>query len=133
MVEAVAIPPVNIPYEYSYVSMDVFEGSNITFTLVNSQGQALSSVSVPYGTWMELPVPSSISSGLYTIMITSSYFSYSFDEWINGTFFGQIFVSSGQSTPSVTVTPNVVYEGQNVLITASITATTIFHMQHQVQ
>ncbi len=122
MVEAVAIPPVNIPYEYSYVSTDVFEGSNITFTLVNSQGQALSSVSVPYGTWMELPVPSSISSGLYTIMITSSYFSYSFDEWINGTFFGQIFVSSGQSTPSVTVTPNVVYEGQNVLITASITA-----------
>jgi len=120
-VEGIALPPINIPSNYSYVSMNVFEGSNITFTLVSSVGKALSSVSVPYETWMELPVPMNIPSGLYTIMITSSYYSYSIGTWINGSFFGQIYVSPGQSMPSVSVLPNVAYEGQNVLITANIT------------
>ncbi|MEM2615381.1 MAG: protease pro-enzyme activation domain-containing protein, partial [Thermoplasmatales archaeon] len=115
-----------MPYASLQTFYNVESGSNLTFSLVNAQGHVLSTVFATPGTIAQLEVPSNISSGLYTIFINSTYNSYEqagagLYPYINGSFFGQIWVSSSISVPSITVTPSVAEEGQIVMISASIT------------
>lgn len=118
LVSGIVLPPENINNNFTELNITV--GSTITFYLVNQAGNILSNVSLPYNTTGLLYVPKNIPSGLYDVIIKSSYDSYSLNTYINGSFFGQIWVSPLQSNPKVSVTPSELYEGQYVYITASI-------------
>ncbi|MEM4069148.1 MAG: protease pro-enzyme activation domain-containing protein, partial [Thermoplasmatales archaeon] len=125
-VEGSLVSPFFMPYASLQTFYNVESGSNLTFSLVNAQGHVLSTVFATPGTIAQLEVPSNISSGLYTIFINSTYNSSEqagagLYPYINGSFFGQIWVSSSISVPSITVTPSVAEEGQIVMISASIT------------
>ncbi|MGC8645266.1 MAG: protease pro-enzyme activation domain-containing protein [Thermoplasmata archaeon] len=125
-VEGILVAPYFAPYASPYTPTNVQLGSNLTFSLVNQHGTILSTVFATPGSLAQLPVPSNISSGLYTIFINSTYNSYAqasagLYPYINGSFFGQIWVSSDISVPSISITPSVVLEGQMVNISATIT------------
>ena len=99
--------------------------SNMTFSLYSPAHKMISSAkynimdnlfnpdAVP-----ELYVPTTASPGLYTILINSTYYSHSNDAYINGSFYGQIYVTNS-ITPKISVN-SVAYEGQNVTVTANI-------------
>jgi subtilase family serine protease len=108
------MPPFNVP------DFNVAFGSNLTFSLVSLSGYVLSTVFATPGTWAQLHVPVGVSPGLYNIYITSTYNSYTYG-YINGSFFGQIWVSPSVTNPVISISPSVVEEGQTVNITASIT------------
>jgi len=125
-VVGVPVAPFFTPYASLATPTNVELGSNLTFSLVNENGTILSTVFATPGSVAQLPVPMNITPGLYTIFINSSYNSYAqaaagLFPYINGSFFGQIWVSSGVSVPKITITPSVVEEGQTVNISASIT------------
>ncbi len=99
--------------------------SNITFSLYSPANKMISSAeynvlddSCNPNAIPELYVPSNASSGLYTILINSSYFSHFNNEYINGSFYGQIYVTKS-ITPIISVN-SVAYEGQNVTVMANI-------------
>jgi subtilase family serine protease len=123
-VEGVVIPPLNIGIQSTFTDTEV--GSNLTFSLVSPTGTTVSTVFATPGAIAQLPVPYGISSGLYTIFINSSYNSYTLESmnvqsYLNGSFFGQIWVSPDASVPQISITPTVVDEGQTINISASIT------------
>jgi hypothetical protein len=123
----------------SYCS-DVTTSSNVTASLVNPSGTVVSSVSLPFQTCAEalraceggtgqingyLPVPPGATPGLYTILLNANYSSettlanFGFTT-LNGSFYGQILVSSGSSTPTVSFSPTTFYEGQTVQVRVDI-------------
>ena len=130
-VEATVIPPLNSPSTTSLstglpVPYNAMLGSNVTVELLNSSGVEVASAPAPASPTepgiyeATLRVPSNSTPGIYTVILTSSYNSMSLGAWINGSFFGQIYVSPPQSTPRITVASSA-YEGQPVEVEANIT------------
>lgn len=100
--------------------------SNVTFALYSPEHKEVSSVTYqpaseiydPSGV-PQLFVPDNATPGLYTILINSTYFSQSSGIYINGSFYGQIYVTS-MTVPSININ-SITYEGQTVTIRANIT------------
>ncbi|WP_369611601.1 protease pro-enzyme activation domain-containing protein [Sulfurisphaera javensis] len=103
---------------------DILYGTNITAQLISPNGKVISSTRVlitPSGQYLGfLPVPKDIQSGLYTLILTAIYYSYTLNEYITGQFYGQIYISSYYNVPHVN-TVNYAYEGQTINIYANIT------------
>ncbi len=121
-VEGVAIGPVNTIDPNAAINTMLY--STITFSLLNSNDVPVSSVSNNFlqtYTFGLLPVPSDLSPGLYTIMITSSYYDPVAGEYLNGSYFGQIYIAPTASTPIISTAPSAVYVGQNITVTATVT------------
>ncbi|WP_174448075.1 protease pro-enzyme activation domain-containing protein [Conexivisphaera calida] len=130
-VQATVIPPFNSPSTTSLstglpVSYNAMFGSNMTVELLNSSGIEVASAPAPASPTdpgiyeATLRVPSNSTPGIYTVILSSSYNSMSLGAWINGSFFGQIYVSPLQSTPRITVASSA-YEGQPIEVEANIT------------
>ncbi len=99
--------------------------SNMTFSLYSPDHKMVSSATYNildnYVTPEDIPelyVPLNASPGLYTILINSSYYSHFNNAYINGSFYGQIYVTNS-IVPKISIN-SVVYEGQNVTVTANI-------------
>ncbi|SMD31658.1 S53 family peptidase, partial [Picrophilus oshimae] len=116
-IEPAVIMPENQP------SLNDMLCSNVTFELYNPDHVMVSkAVTRPYeigypASLPELYVPKNSMPGLYTILINASYDSSSYG-YINGTFYGQIYVSN-YITPRISMV-NYTYEGQKINIYANI-------------
>jgi subtilase family serine protease len=101
----------------------VLHGSNVTAELVNPEGNVVSTAKIPLNCqdiyFGELHVPSNATPGLYTILLHSSYYSVSLGQYINGSFYGQIYVQE-PSTVNVKL-QSYSFEGQTLTVYASIT------------
>jgi subtilase family serine protease len=123
------IQPPSILFEYTSSSLGISEyfavmdGSNVTAELVNPEGKVVSTAKIflnCQGIYFgELHVPSDSTPGLYTILLHSSYFSLSLGQYINGSFYGQIYVQE-PSTVNVKV-KSYSFEGQTLTVYANIT------------
>lgn len=125
---ATPIAPINLYFTGSLetgsiIGNDVAVGSNVTAKLVNPSGTVVSTASLAYQSCKEavrvcgggasnlngyLSVPSNSTPGLYTILLSAKYGSDTLGETLNGTFFSQIWVSSGPVTPAVSVEPGFI-------------------------
>jgi subtilase family serine protease len=111
-------PPSNI--ETSFDS----NCSNITFGLYSPSHKEVSSAtynlvdSLYPSTIPELYVPANSTAGLYTILINTSYYSHTSGVYINGSFYGQIYVTHAIS-PLISI-DSVAYEGQRLMVKANI-------------
>ena len=112
------------------------EGANVTATLVSPSGlkvasaplaerpctQAIrvcgASLSLIHG---YLPIPANAAAGLYTVLLTAGYNDETTGYNYSGSYFGQVYVSSGSSALKVSLSPIAPFEGQNASIRASIT------------
>jgi len=134
------LAPVNVAGLLSFETgstfgSDISVGSNVSASLVNPQGQVVSSASLvnqPCTASVRvcqgassingiLPVPSSAPSGLYTILLTANYSSYTLGAELNGSFFSQVWVSPSALTPKVSLSQSTLYQGQTVQVSAAIT------------
>ena len=122
------IAPLNLYYTTSQETGSLFGidlefGSNVTAYLVDSHGGTLSTGHLAYQACTEalrvcgngaknlngyLQIPSGLSAGLYTILLTANYSSVTVGQTVNGSFFSQVWVSAGALTPKVTVLPGPV-------------------------
>ncbi|EQB70290.1 MAG: hypothetical protein AMDU4_FER2C00247G0005 [Ferroplasma sp. Type II] len=102
--------------------------SNITFSLINPNNQVVSKITTkPVDLELitgvavadQLPVPSNATTGLYTILINTTYKSVNYNDYINGSFYGQIYVSSQYNIPKISVNSSL-YEGETTHIMANI-------------
>ncbi|MUM65680.1 S8 family serine peptidase [Acidianus infernus] len=128
IIEGIIQPP-SILFEYISSSLGICEysavldGSNVTAELVNPEGKVVSTTKIFFNCqgiyFGELHVPSDATPGLYTILLHSSYFSLSLGQYINGSFYGQIYVQE-PSTVNVKV-QSYSFEGQTLTIYANIT------------
>ncbi|MGC8646130.1 MAG: protease pro-enzyme activation domain-containing protein [Thermoplasmata archaeon] len=121
-VEGTVLPPMNLYYMDPMAYSDSYYFSSIEFSLVSFTGKVYSSIVLPANTLGQLSVPVNVTPGYYVVEINSFYNSYSLGTWINGSFFGEIYVAPENLTPQLSISPSVVYEGQSPLITASIYA-----------
>jgi subtilase family serine protease len=120
-VEGMAIGPVNTMDPNASINATYY--STITFSLVNSKGVPVSSVTNNFFQTYSfglLSVPSDLSPGYYYIMITSTYYDFNLDQYLNGSLYGQIYVAPIASTPTISITPSAVYEGQNITVTLTV-------------
>lgn len=122
------VAPVNVMSDPSSltgltIGYDISVGSNVTASLVNSDGQVIQTAELTYqssGISGTLQLPDNTPSGLYTILLEASYDSPDLGATLYGSFFGQIWVSSETITPSITLSPSTLYMGQNAPITVDI-------------
>ena len=99
--------------------------SNVTFSLFSPAHKEVSSVTYnevdelvnPSGVPM-LFVPDNATPGLYTILINSTYYSQSNSGYINGSFYGQIYVTNF-NVPRISIN-SMTYQGQTVTVKANI-------------
>ncbi len=139
-IQANLVAPVNLADLVSYetgltLGSDVPVGSNVTATLLTPTGAVESTATLSLQACGEalricnsgatningyLAVPAGAPPGLYTIILNASYASYSAGGTLFGLFFSQILVSGAASTPSITLSSSLLYEGQNVEIVANI-------------
>ncbi|MGC8497227.1 MAG: protease pro-enzyme activation domain-containing protein [Thermoplasmata archaeon] len=111
-------PPYNI---YNPATFANTYGSNITFSLLSPTGKVVSrSAPVLFSSLGVLKVPGNVSSGLYTVLINSSYDSYSLGSWINGSYYGQIYISNSTTTATVNINSPNLEEGMNITVEANI-------------
>lgn len=118
------------------LATDIAQASNVTVSLVDSHGTVLSQTRLITTSCKEavaicrngasllngyLTVPQGITSGLYTILMRASFNSSTLGTTIFGSYYGQVYVSSGQLQESVSVTPSTTFQNQNVKIVAKIT------------
>jgi subtilase family serine protease len=111
------------------------EGANVTATLVGPTGTRVATASLLDQTCAqalrvcgasltlingELTVPASTSPGLYTVVLSAGYNDETTGFNYTGSYFGQVYVSPGLSTPAISVGPSTLFEGENATITASI-------------
>ncbi len=153
------IAPVNVYFETSFetgrqFAYDVYVGSNVTAELVSPSGALLSTANLVYQPCVQalrvcnggadtiygqLLVPAGTPSGLYTVMLSASYSSFTPGGNITGRFYGQVWVSEPMLSPSVSVEPGVgqvlmippptasgltppgLYEGEQAHVVADIT------------
>jgi subtilase family serine protease len=118
---------------------DIQVGSNVTATLVNPAGSVVSTAPLVYGACTQalricsgqksingqLQVPAGSRSGLYTILLTANYSSYSSVLPLNGSYYSQVWVSGGAITPGISIAPvggaqGQLFQGSKALITADI-------------
>ncbi len=127
------LAPVNTPNVISgetdaSVSYNVELGSNVTASLVSQSGKVVAHTTMYTNSFFfseeaisgYMIVPTGIQPGLYNILFDSSYNSPDLDTWINGSYFGQMYVAPALSTLTASVTPSTVYEGQTVTVNAKI-------------
>jgi subtilase family serine protease len=139
------VAPLNIGGTFSFedgtnLAFDVQHGSNITAMLVNPAGTVVSTGDVIIQSCLQalracnggqalyngyLPVPSSATPGLYTILLRANYSSLTTSvnfgvNTINGSFYGQVEVTGGPIAPTITISPSTLYEGQTATLTADI-------------
>ncbi|WP_148692928.1 protease pro-enzyme activation domain-containing protein [Acidianus manzaensis] len=129
IIEGLPVPPPSLSGIMSEATGDslttnLMEGSNLTAELVNQQGVVVSSAQIFYSSSLGeyfgyLPVPTNATPGLYTIMLYSSYNSITLSQYINGSFYGQIYVGKPNI---VSIKPiSYAYEGETLQIYANIT------------
>jgi len=108
-------------------TIEVMLSSTITFYLLNSKNVPISSAT---NNFMEsmltgqplfglLYVPYNTTPGYHNILIESNYYDSNLGMYINGSFYGQIYISPTNSMPSI-MFPSIVYEGQNVTINVTV-------------
>jgi subtilase family serine protease len=122
------IAPLNLYYTTSQETGSLFGtdlefGSNVTAYLVDNIGSRLSIAHLAYQPCTEalrvclggankmngyLQIPSGLKSGLYTIILTANYTSFTVGQDVSGSFFSQIWVANAPLTPKVTVLPGPV-------------------------
>ncbi|EZQ07054.1 peptidase S53 [Candidatus Acidianus copahuensis] len=116
--------PLNLAMISPSTAEDLLFGTNITAYLVNSQGKVISKALIPLnssGIFLGyLNIPTSAPQGLYTVLLKASYDSLSLNTYVNGSFYGQIYVSP-YSSVQVSST-KYAYEGQTVYVYANITS-----------
>ncbi len=129
--------PINLAYlpstESGSLGEDIAFGSNVSAYLLDPSGSIVSSASLKLQGCSEsiclagdlyvdgyLDVPSAATPGLYTILLNSTYSSEATPAPVNGSFYEQILVASGTSTPKVSFATSTLYEGQNVSLSADI-------------
>lgn len=120
----------------SVLGTTIAEGANVTASLVSPSGAVVATASLPEQTCTQavrvcgasltlingaLPVPSNATSGLYTVLLSASYNDETTGFLYTGSYFGQVYVASGASSPVVTVGPSTLFEGQTATIRANIT------------
>jgi subtilase family serine protease len=128
IIVAFPIAPLNVAETASMetgatVGSDVATGSNVTALLVNPSGATVGEAALLYQSSEiigYLAVPYTAMPGLYTILLEASYSSVTLGYTLEGSFYGQILVSSGTITPLVTLSPSTMYMGQTAQITADI-------------
>ncbi|HVB95126.1 MAG TPA: protease pro-enzyme activation domain-containing protein [Nitrososphaerales archaeon] len=114
----------------------IAEGANVTATLVSSTGQSVATVSLTEQPCAQalrvcgagltlingyLTIPANASAGLYTVVLKAVYNDETTGFNYGGSYFGQVYVAPGFSVPKISVGPATLFEGENALITASIT------------
>ncbi len=114
---------------------DVPVGSNVTASLVSPSGAVVSTASLALQACGEavricqsgatningyLPVPANAAPGLYTVILNATYDSYTAPDTLFGMSFSQVLVSSGASTPTISLSTSPLYEGQTVQVAANI-------------
>jgi subtilase family serine protease len=125
---ATPVAPINLYNIFSLetgntVGSDVAVGSNVTAQLVNPSGTVVSTVNLAYQSCKEavrvcgggasilngyLSVPSDSAPGLYTVLLRAQYGSDTLGETLNGSFYSQIWVSSGPIIPAVSIEPGFI-------------------------
>ena len=111
-------PAVTAPFNLQ--DFNVVVGSIVNISLVSSTGTVVSQTwTLPY-TAVDLAVPAGTAPGLYTVFVNSSYDSY-FYGYINGSYYGQIYVSSATSSVKATIPSSPILEGQDLQVNATIT------------
>ena len=113
------------------------EGANVTATLVSPAGTSVANVSLTDQACAQalrvcgagltlingyLTIPASASPGLYTVVLNAGYNDETTGFNYTGSYFGQVYVAPGLSTPKISVGPSTLFEGENASITASITS-----------
>jgi len=106
---------------YNLFDFNPAVGSNVTFSLLNSNGKVISSVFATPGMPAGLYVPMGTAPGLYTILINATYNSYSYGMSFYGEFYGQILVTGGLLNSKMWLSSSNLSEGQNVVLFANIT------------
>ena len=104
------------------VGSDVAVGSNVTAKLVSPNGTVVSTASLAYQACKEalricsgtvelngyVDVPQNATPGLYTVLLNANYSSVTIGKTLNGSFFGQVWVSDGPAHPAVSVEPGFI-------------------------
>ena len=113
------------------------EGANVTATLVDPSGTHVSTVSLldqacaqalrVCGAGLTLingymTIPANASSGLYTVLLSAGYNDETTGFNYTGSYFAQVYVSTGLSVPKISVGPSMLFEGESASIVASITS-----------
>ncbi len=134
------IAPVNVYFSTSYETGGLFGsavavGSDVTATLVSPGGADVSTASLYYQScaqalrvcnggaptlYGQLAVPASATPGLYTVMLHSSFTSYTPNGNVTGSFFGQVLVTQAPLTTSVSLSPSTLYMGEKATVVADI-------------
>ena len=124
------IPPTNLVKTSQWsgvpVMYSVFFGSNITAYLIAPNGTVISSTYVNYNPMLNmyfgiLRIPDGVEGGLYTIALNSTYYSYTLNTTISGSFFSQIYVAPFSLRVKAWVEPSYPSQGQLVRVYANIT------------
>ncbi len=123
------IPPVNVYFETSLetgrlFAQDVLVGSNVSATLVSPSGEAVSIADLHYqpcaqalrvcnggsdAIYGQLSVPEGSQPGLYTVQLHASYMSFTAGGNLTGNFYGQVWVSGPEITPSISISSGYVH------------------------
>lgn len=121
----------------STLGATIAEGANVTATLVSPSGVDLVNVSLPLQSCAQalrvcgaslslingyLTIPANASPGLYTVLLTANYNDETTSFDYGGSYFGQVYVAPGYSSPKITVSPSTLFEGEAATITANITS-----------
>ncbi|QKR00614.1 S8 family serine peptidase [Metallosphaera tengchongensis] len=117
-------PPSNIPSLAT--AQNLMSGSNLTAELLSPSGKVVSTAQIPYsfnplspGYLGYLYVPNNATPGLYTILLFSSYYSYTLGQDIPGFYYGQIYVA-GKVSPILNFSSRYLLQGSVVKIYAKI-------------
>ena len=122
------VAPVPIYFTTSYetgesLASDIAVGSNVTASLISPSGRVVSQATLSYQAcaqalrvcdggadtlYGQLPVPTGVQAGLYTVNLTASYASLTPGGNVTGTFYGQVWVSGPAITPMISVGPGFV-------------------------
>jgi hypothetical protein len=126
--------PLNLPNVISLetgapVSFDVELGSNVTATLVNQAGAPVATAQLYANEWLTttlaiqgyIQIPSGLTPGLYTLMLTSQFNSFTLSASVDGSYFEQIYVAPSSSVPKISMAPGLLFEGESATVNAKIT------------
>ncbi|ABW02412.1 protease pro-enzyme activation domain-containing protein [Caldivirga maquilingensis] len=110
----------------TYVFYNVLYGSNVTASLIGPNGEVISRANIYYNPsvgayYGVLNVPQNAAPGLYLVALNASYDSYTLNSTITGSYFAEIYVSRGYSTPLIRFSSLYATEGQVITIYANIT------------
>ncbi len=127
------LPPANIPALVSIetglsVEYDVEVGSNVTVSLVSQSGVAVATQTLYSNTYLTttegiqgaLTVPYDTPPGLYNVILSSSFNSFTLGGWVNGSYFGQVYVAPTDTVPRISISPSVQFQGETVAVSAKI-------------